>query len=194
MKNKWLVTTAVAALVGFTATVQAVPISGAITFKGGVNLNTASAGTATAVTGWTGVGAGGTPTVLLSSLSAGAVAPLTGVLFAAPWSFNSGAIAGFWSVGGYTFDLASSAIFSQGGFPASVSVTGTGVIKHAGFDDTTGTWAFSTQDPSVTLPGNNSPQFSFSAATGTVPDGGATVLLLGAALSGLSLIRRKLVA
>ena len=192
--KKTLMMAAALTLLGLSATVQAIPITGTITFKGGVSLDTASAGTATKVTGWFGAGPG--PTVLLSSLSAGAVAPLTAVTFAAPWSFVSGPIAGFWSVGGYTFDLTSSAIFSQGGFPATVSVTGLGVLKHAGFTDTAGTWAFSTQDPSTSVPGAP-PEFSFSAASGTIstlPDGGTTVTLLGAAFSGLALFRRKLAA
>ena len=181
----------VAALVSFTASVQAVPITGSITFAGGVNLNTTSSGTATAVTAWTGPGGIGNPFVIFSTLSAGAVAPVTPVTFAAPpWNFISGPVAAFWSVGGYVFNLTSSSIFSQGGSPASVTVTGAGILTKAGFDATVGTWSFSSQDPSSGSPAN----FSFSAATGAVPDGGTTVLLLGAALSGLCLFRKKMLA
>jgi hypothetical protein len=36
--------------------------------------------------------------------------------------------------------------------------------------------------------------FSFSASSGTVPDGGSTVMLLGAAMSGFALLRKKLMA
>ena len=197
MKNKITILAAtVAALVSFTASVQAVPITGSITMAGGVTLNTSSAGTATAILSWTGPGGVGLPFVIFSTLSAGAVAPGTGVTFVAPKPFVSGPVAGFWSVGGYVFNLTSSSIFSQGGSPASVTVVGTGFITKAGFDATPGTWALSTQDPSSGTSGTPpAANFSFSSATGAlVPDGGTTVLLLGAALSGLSLFRKKMLA
>ena len=150
------------ALFGGGSSLEAAQIVGSITFAGGVNLNTSSAGTATAVTAWTGPGGAGSPFVLSSSLSAGAVPSFSSVTFVAPWSFASGPISSFWSVSGYTFDLLSSGIFSQGGSPASVSVTGTGTLKYAGFTDTPGSWSFSTQDPSSGSPAN----FSFSAKRG----------------------------
>jgi hypothetical protein len=105
-----------------------------------------------------------------------------------PWSFVSGPISAFWTVDGFTFDLTSSSIFAQGGSPATVSVTGSGTISGNGFTATTGTWAFSTQDPSAQA------LFTFSAAAGGqgLPDGGTTAILLGAALSALGLLRRKL--
>ena len=179
-------------LFGGVSSVEATPITGSITFAGGVNLDTSSAGTATAVYGWTGPGGAGSPFVLSSSLSAGAVGFFAPVTLAAPWSVVSGPVASFWSVGGYTFDLVSSVIFSQGGSPASVSVSGSGVLKYAGFDNTPGTWAFSTQDPSNGVPAN----FSFSSAVGAQPvyDGGGTAILMGMGLTGLALVRRKVVA
>jgi hypothetical protein len=105
------------------------------------------------------------------------------------WNFNSGPVTAFWSVGGFTFNLTASSIFSQGGFPAGVVVNGSGIISGNGFDPTPGTWSFSTQDPSAGTP----PVFSFSAATGAiVPDSGTTVALLGLALVGVGFLRRKL--
>ena len=179
-------------LFGGGSLLEAAQIMGSITFAGGVNLNTSSAGTATAVTGWTGPGGTGNPFVLSSSLSAGAVSFASPVTFTAPWSFVSGPVTSFWSVGGYTFDLVSSSIFSQGGSPASVSVTGTGTLKYAGYTNTPGTWSFSTQDPSSGSPAN----FSFSSAAGAQPvyDGGGTAMLLGMGFTGLALVRRKVLA
>jgi hypothetical protein len=171
---------------------QAVPISGAITFAGGAELNSSSSATATAVTGWLDQSSA-QPTVQSRSQD---FATFVGVgdtaAFAAPWSFNSGPLAALWSVNGFTFDLISSAIVFQGA--GSVSVTGFGTISGHGFTPTAGTWRFSTQDPAAGTVGNP-PQsvFSFSASTGAVPDGGTTVLLLGVSLVGVAALRTKMV-
>jgi len=196
--KKQLLIGALALCMGFTA--QAVQINGSITFAGTVQLNTSSAGTATQVTAWSGVGGVGLPTV---QSSAGSFAGLNGsaATFATPWTFNAGTVAvplpvgatpGLWSVGGFTFNLTSASVFSQGGFPAGVTVNGIGVIVGNGFDATTGTWSFTTQDPSAGTPA----LFSFSASSGAVPtpDGGSAVALLGFALVGVEALRRKLMA
>jgi hypothetical protein len=53
-------------------------------------------------------------------------------------------------------------------------------------------WSFTSQDPAS---GSNPTSWSFSAsANSVVPDGGATVILLGIALSGVALLRKKLAA
>src|SRR6266404_8619706 len=167
----------------FSQQAQAGMITGTITFGGSVNLNTASAGTATAVTGWHGFGGVGNPLVVdadgdfLTYVTPG----VSSAVFATPWSFNSGAVANFWSVGGFTFNLVASSIFMQGGNPAGVVVTGYGWITGNGFDPTYGAWAFSTQDPSV----GQTARFTFSAATGNVTDSGSTVAFLGLALIGV---------
>ena len=70
----------------------------------------------------------------------------------------------------------------------SVTVDGTGTISGNGFDMTNGTWSFTTQNPSAHA------RFSFSAATGSVPDGGSAVALLGIALVGIEGLRRGLQA
>ena len=174
----------------FSQQAQADLINGTITFGGSVNLNTASAGTATAVTGWHGFGGVGNPLVVdadgdfLTYVTPG----VSSAIFATPWSFNSGAVTAFWSVGGFTFNLVASSIFSQGGNPAGVVVTGYGYITGNGFDATFGVWSFSTQDPSAGQPA----RFSFSAASGTVPDSGSTVAFLGLALVGVEALRRRM--
>ena len=88
-----------------------------------------------------------------------------------------------------TWQLLSSWIVSQGsGF---VVVSGTGIASGNGYTPTTLSWSFTSQDPSVT---QDPLTFTFSASSNSVPDGGATVMLLGIALSGVALLKRKLVA
>ena len=175
----------------FTQQAQADPIVGNIAFGGTVYLNSPSAGTATAVTGWHGFGGVGNPLVVeaggdfLPYVTLG----VSNTVFATPWNFNSGPIANFWSVGGFTFNLVASSIFSQGGDPAGVVVNGYGWMAGNGFDPTFGTWSFST------LSGPSSAgwvvRFSFSAADSVVPDSGSTVALLGLAIVGVETLRRR---
>ncbi len=177
----------------FTQQAQASQITGNITFGGTVSLNTGSAGTATAVTAWHGGGGSGSPFALsYDGDFTGFVAAFDATTIAAPWNFNSGAVPSFWSVDGFTFNLTSSSIFSQGGVPPGVVVTGSGFVSGNGFDPTFMSWSFTTQDPGTGRP--SSRVFSFSAAAGSVPDGGTTVMLLGAALGALGMARRFLMS
>jgi hypothetical protein len=69
-----------------------------------------------------------------------------------------------------------------------LELTGTGMFSIIGGnpnDNTLGTWQLGFGESGASF------TFQSTAATG-VPDGGMTVMLLGAALSGLALIRRKL--
>ena len=175
------------ALLSMAMTLHAEQINGAITFGlGTVELDTASAGTATAVTAWHGAGGIGNPLVLSSDGDFAAFAPAgSDVIFAAPWNFASGLVASFWIAGGFTFNLTESHIFSQGGFPASVTVDGTGFVTGNGFEPRFGLWSFSTQDPSA------GGLFSFSAAAMAVPEP-TTVALLGLGLVGMGALRRTI--
>jgi hypothetical protein len=160
-------------------------IVGNITFTGSVNLDTTSVNSATMVTSWHGLGAGGLPQVQNDDGAfASFVNPGDATTFHAPWSFNSGAIPSFWSVDGFTFDLLNSTITHQSG--GTLDVTGTGTVSGNGFTTTPGTFNFSTQDPSA------SSRFSFSAAT-AVPESGSVALFAvgGALLLSRSLLRRK---
>ena len=159
-------------------------IQGTITFSGGVTLDTSSAGTATMVTGWFNT------VVQSSSLSAPNPAVNSAVTFTGPWSFNAGQ-AGLWTVGGYTFDLTSSSITCQNNAtfcPGALVVDGIGTISGNGYDPTTMTWHFTTQDPSSLQ--NDRNVFSFSAAQQAVPEP-SSMMLLGAGLSGLVGLRRR---
>src|ERR1044071_9902957 len=90
---------------------QALEITGAITFAGGVELDSTTVNTATQVLTWLDE-SGALPTVQSAS---GSFTGLDGATatFAFPWSFNSGPIAAFWTVGGFTFNLIASTIVSQ---------------------------------------------------------------------------------
>lgn len=161
----------------------ALPINGVINFKGGALLNTSTVNTATQViaNGWSGV------TVDSASGDYASLAGDAVAMSSLPWNFNSGPIPGFWSiggVGGFSFDLTSSSIVSQGG--GFLNVVGSGYANGPGFDSTLGSWRFSTQDSGTGSPA----QFSFSSST-TVPDGGTTALLLGLGLLGVGLGSRR---
>ena len=148
---------AAVALLCAGVTLEAAPINGSITIKGGAHLNTNSVNTATQVTGWLN-GANLPPTVVSRSGNfATFVSVRDAVTMAKPWNLNSGPLPALWSVGGFTFNLTASHITLQAnGF---LNVTGTGTITGNGFADTPGTWRFSTQNP----PANG--VFSFSAST-----------------------------
>ncbi len=88
------------------------------------------------------------------------------------------------SIGGLSFDLLSITSIDEG--VPGLELHGSGIIHSALYEDTVGNWSFSANTTGT--------KFTFSSQTSTVPDGGTTVMLLGAALSGLGLIRRKLVA
>jgi hypothetical protein len=196
MKVTWikLAVTAVA-VCGVAGVAQAVPITGNITFAGGVTLDTSSSGTATEVLSWTGPGGTGLPVVISDDGSFSGIATGTQVTFTAPWFFNSGALDSLWTVGGFTFDLTSSHIVYQGGNPTGVLVDGIGAVSGNGLDAEAMTWSFSTSDPGAS--GSDSLIFSFQAASGTtgaVPDGGTTAMMLGLGVLGLGLLKKQMLA
>ncbi len=197
---------AAAAVCGVAGVAQADPISGNITFVGGVELNTSSAATASEVLAWTGFGGNGSPYVESADGSFAGIAPGTSATFSAPWFFNSGAVSSLWSVGGFTFDLTSSHVVFQastveGGVPiGAATVEGIGAIMGNGDSPEAMTWSFSINDPSAA--GSGGLIFSFQVADGTVgstppptvPDGGATAMMLGLGMLGLGLIKKQLLA
>jgi hypothetical protein len=154
-------------------------IQGNITFSGGATLDTGNANTAHAVTSFV--------NTLVQSVSGDFdtfINPLDLATFSASWVFDPSTLTpGLWTAGGFTFNLLTSTIEVQGG--DSLTVSGTGTILGNSFDPTFGTWRFTTQNPSA------NGTFSFSASGLSVPDGGATVTLLGLALVGVEVLRRK---
>jgi hypothetical protein len=174
------------------------PISGSISFTGGVTLdNNADAGSSSKVLSWTGLNGTGSPTVMSDSGSFATFGVSTGetVSFVQPWMYDSTMKNNFWSVGGFVFNLISSQIVTE--TPGvGVLVQGTGMITGpagSGLDSTFGNWTFQANDPSTGSTDNGTPIFTFEGDT-TIPDGGMTLILLGSALTGLGLIKRKLTA
>jgi hypothetical protein len=169
---------------GLVLSTQAIPITGNITMGGGATFNTASVNNATAVTSW----AANDFVKSVSGFSGVSINDL--VTMGGAWTFLPApgtAVSALWSVDGYTFDLTSDVVSQGGGF---INITGVGTIRNAAYDTTAFNWNFSSQDPSANTP----PVWSWSASTAEVgvPDGGTTAMLLGAALTGLGLLRRKL--
>ena len=190
MKSKLIILSiavALAAFVGSSVTVQAQPITGSIAFDGGYTPNTTPLSAATSVT----FPANGQEVTLNQhfgsylSVPNGTLVTFNGFTFipASPpvnplWTFTIGPTT-------YSFN-ATTMTSNYNGIQNNWNIAGTGTAKITGFDDTPGTW-------NLTL-SNVGESFSFAATTGVngVPDGGTTVLLLGAALSALGLIKRRL--
>jgi hypothetical protein len=181
------ITGAAAILLALAQTSQAVPITGFIGFSGTVQLDTGDVSTATKAVNWF--------NTVVGTESGTFNAPLnSAVTIASPWSFNSGAIANFWQAGSapqFTFNLSSStaSLLNLGG-TEFLNVILFGTVSAAGFDTTAFTGSFQVANP----PANGVTTFTERLSFNSVPDGGTTVMLLGAALSGMALIKRKFMA
>jgi hypothetical protein len=169
----------------FSEQAQATPIQGNINFAGSVQFDTNFANATRVVTwfdifnnaGFSSVAPGGTGDFA-------GIAPGTQATMAQPWIFNpSTPTPGLWSVGVFTFDLLSSTVVTHNA--QFLSITGSGIVSGNGFDPTNMEWSFTTQNLGGTI-------FSYSANGVAVPDGGSAVALLGLALVGIEVLRRKL--
>jgi hypothetical protein len=161
---------------------QGAMINGAITFAGGAVYDTTSLATATRVNTFSDVTVMSRDGDFSSFVTVG-----DSVTMGSPYIFMpSTPTPGLWSVGGFTYDLATSTVVLQNA--DFLVISGTGTISGNGFDPTPGTWSFTSQSPAA------NGVFSFSAsdgATGGVPDGGTTAALLGIGLVGIEFLRRK---
>jgi hypothetical protein len=173
----------------FSQQAQAAPINGDIQFAGEVAFDTNSLATATRVVTWFDVfhNAGFSSVTSATGDLDTFVNPGDQATMGAPWIFNpSTPINGLWSVGGFTFDLLSSTIVTQNA--STLVIEGTGIVSGNGFDPTAMDWSFTTQSSG----GKTRTTFSFSANGLAVPDGGSAVALLGLALTGIEVLRRRL--
>lgn len=195
MKSLKLLTVTLALTALVAASTQAIPITGSVDMSGTATLDSTLLGSAGSATAFTGVTVGGVPTGSYAGTFGDSVtwkafgwnpstAPVTSL-----WSYHD-IVTGFT----YTFDLASVTVKSQDN--TFLNLLGTGTLNITGvgspYDATSGSWSFTISNPD----GGAHANFAFTFAnsqTAVLPDGGATVMLLGAALSGLALIRRKLV-
>ena len=166
---------------------QAVPITGGLSFGGGFTTDTGDLNTAhtlffgtfpdifiTSVNGsYSGVPTGmSSPPDLTQN-------PVTFDPFTVPviplWSFTYAGLT-------YSFDLLSGFIFDRG--TDTLTLMGSGMLMITGYDPTQASWILTANQAEGT--------FSFSSSNGAVPDGGMTVVMLGLALCGIGMIRRKL--
>lgn len=168
------------AVAAFVQTVAATPITGGIRFDGSVQLDAATVGSATKAISWS------SATVTAASASFAPLGSSDALTLAPNWLFNTGPVQNFWSVGGFNFDLSTSAIFSQD--TAFLNVFLAGNVSGNGYETTAFTGWFRIDQSPV----NGVTKFSQNYSFNGVPDGGSTLLLLGAAMSGFVLIRRKL--
>jgi len=198
MKNKWLILAGAVALTAFS-TAQATPIgiTGEVDMNGTVTLNVGDLSTAVAALGFSGVQVGAQAGNATGSFAGTANDNVTWHAFA----FSGGSANPLWTYSDagtgwtYSFQLLNDAVTLQNSI--NLNISGTGILSITGgssnFAPTTGSWAFSINNSG----GQTHPDFNFTFAnsqTAVVPDGGATVMLLGAALSALGLFRKKLIA
>jgi hypothetical protein len=148
---------------------EAVQITGNIQFNGNADLNSDALISATRVDAYTDVQVS-SRSGSLTSVAVGA--PVT--MFA-PWTFNSGPIANFWSVGGFRLDLISSSVSQQSS--SLLFVTGTGTLFGTNFDATPAVYSFTITSADGSTPGGI---YGFSASTSSrpagVPDGGSALV------------------
>jgi hypothetical protein len=175
----------------FSQQAQAGFISGQISFSGSAIFNTTNLAAANTVTHFKDINnVDGKATVVgVSTGSFSGIVSGTQASFTQPYQFNpSVGVTALWSVGGFTFDLLTSAIVTQ--TSTFLNITGTGTLHNAGFTDTAGVWNFTVSNAS----GSPQDTFSFAASTSAVPEGGSALALLGLGLVAVELLRRKLVS
>lgn len=122
-------------------------------------------------------------------------------MMATPWVFDPFTpTLALCRIGGFTFDLISSAGISRGSFHDQfgdlvtfLTVEGTGTVSETGFTTTPGSWFFEKEITTGKRFNGQHTEFGFSASAttpGGVPDSGSTVMLLGISCVGLSLGQR----
>jgi hypothetical protein len=174
------------AALALASAVQAAGIVGGISLAGGYTTNTGNLNTATQFTSFTAFSTGGTGTF------APVVAPTPVTMNPFTFSpFPVGGVSPLWTVtvgpNTYSFNLSSPISVVQPG-DNTLELKGTGVMNATGFTATPGTWIFTGNQAGGT--------FSYSSSNAAnVPDGGATLALLGVSFLGLGgvsrLVRRK---
>ena len=186
MKNKMIKLAVVAAAsVALAQTVQATPIDGSIGFTGSYTQNGGNQGDLTTATSFA-------TTILTATATFGTVTSST---FFTPIDVNDtpdNNLLGqqLWTavIGGVTYSLVVNSESQTFTSTSQLDLAGTGTFGDETLGDATaGTWQLQ-----FGVTGNS---FTWNSTSGTnVPDGGTTAMLLGAGLSGLALLKRKLVA
>jgi hypothetical protein len=195
-KKSALLSLLAAGALGFGSQAQAAQITGEIHMAGDVIFNTVDLSSSTAVNHWISTANNLERATTFGATGDFAVIPAsTEADMTHPWTFSpSTTTAPLWSVSafGFSFDLLSVTSVTKIG-DNFLNVLASGIVHATGFDDTPGLFSFTVDNPD----GLTHLTYSFADATITVPsvpDGGATVMLLGLALSGVGLVRRFMLA
>jgi len=165
----------------FCQQAQATPITGDITFGGVVTFDSIDLSLAKQVSTWNFA-------IVTSDSGDFSSIPVLSSVTIAPWIFSpSTPTTPLWTVGLFSFDLMSSTIVTQNN--SFLNITAVGTLNGPGFDPTPGTWSFTVSNAD----GKTHDTFGFQSdtAAGLVPDGGTTAALLGLALAGIEVLRRK---
>lgn len=180
------------AMAGLLSTAQAALINGTIDFAGSAQFDTTSLATATQVTHFFDVSQNIDKANVVTTSGDFNLVLGGDADFAHPYIFNPSTDTNpLWTVtvGGQTFSfhLETSSIHMQ--VASALVIDGTGILSGNGFEDTPGSWSFSSQSSG----GIERARFSFSANNSAlVPDAGSALSLLGIGLIGVEVIRRKL--
>ena len=189
MKNNMIKYLACAAMaLGLAANVQAAQFTGGISFTGDYTPNNNDLTVANSIAindAFVGLGSGARAGTF-NLVSAGATVTMYTPILVNPTVLP---VSTLWSVaaGSDTFSMTLYGLSEDPPHITDLTLRGIGMLTDSAgtYDATMGTWTATFNSGGGT--------FTWSSSTGVeVPDGGMTVMLLGAALSGLALIRRKL--
>ena len=193
MKTLKALSLAIAVAGALTIPVQATMINGVIDMSGSATLDSTLLGSATKATAFSAVTVGGTSNGSFTGTGGDAV-----TWSAFGWNPSTTPVAPLWTFTDagtgwtYSFELDNINVVSQDNF--FLNLRGNGILSITGagspYTDTTGTWSFTISESS----GGPHTDFKFTFANSqtAIPDGGATIALLGVGLLGLGALRRKL--
>ena len=178
----------------FSQQAQAAQVTGEIHMAGDIVFNSVDLSSSTAVNHWISAANNLEKATTFGATGdfAAAIPNGTEADMAHPWTFSpSTPTAPLWNIPafGFSFDLTSIISVPKTG-DSFLNVLASGIVHATGFDDTPALFSFTVDNPD----GKTHLTYSFANATVTVPtpDGGTTVMLLGAAFGVLGIARRFL--
>ena len=177
----------------FSQQAQAAHLVGEIHMAGDVIFDTPNLGSSSAVETWISVQGNLNQATTFGATGDFAIIPaLSEADMAHPWTFSPSTItAPLWNLPafGFSFDLDHIQSITRVG-ENFLNILAVGIVHATGFDDTPALFSFTVNNPD----GLTHDTYGFADATVTtqVPDGGATVMLLGVAIGALGMARRFL--